>query len=198
MKSLADVQMAGGAATIDRKNRQRLVMVTANVSQGAIGTKASELQKLTKSIDLQPGYTIYFGGQNEMMQDSFRDLLIAMILAIILVYMVLAGSLESLVQPVLSQAGVNIDKLHTEVEAQINRLPKIVGGSSVSQLYLSQEVMRVLDQSAKVAAQQKDEFISCEHVLLAILEVPSAAQKLLQELGLRRDAAIRILAQLRG
>ena len=105
---------------------------------------------------------------------------------------------QSLVQPVLSQAGVNIDKLHTEVEAQINRLPKIVGGSSVSQLYLSQEVMRVLDQSAKVAAQQKDEFVSCEHVLLAILEVPSAAQRLLQELGLRRDAAIRILAQLRG
>ncbi len=105
---------------------------------------------------------------------------------------------QSLVQPVLVQSGVNADKLHSEVESQINRLPKMVGNSSVGQLYLSQEVMRVLDQSAKVAAQQKDEFISCEHILLALLEVPSAAQRLLQEMGMRRETAIRILAQLRG
>ncbi len=105
---------------------------------------------------------------------------------------------QSLVQPVLLQSGVSLEKLHSEIEAQINRLPKIVGGSNVGQLYLSQEVMKVLDQSAKVAAQQKDEFISCEHMLLAVLEVPSAAQRLLQDAGIRREAAIRILAQLRG
>ncbi|MFH0890642.1 MAG: AAA family ATPase [Candidatus Liptonbacteria bacterium] len=105
---------------------------------------------------------------------------------------------QSLVQPAMAQAGVNLEKLQNDVEAQIDQLPKIVGGSTVGQLYLSQEVMRVLDQSAKVAAQQKDEFISCEHILLAILDIPSAAQRILQEFGLRRDTAIRILAQLRG
>jgi hydrophobic/amphiphilic exporter-1 (mainly G- bacteria), HAE1 family len=101
MKSLAKVVQEGGAASVDRKNRQRLVMVTANVAQGSVGTKAGELQKLTAQITLQPGYKIFYGGSTEMMQDTFHDLVIALILAILLVYMVLAGSLESLVQPFL-------------------------------------------------------------------------------------------------
>jgi ATP-dependent Clp protease ATP-binding subunit ClpB len=105
---------------------------------------------------------------------------------------------QSLVQPVLIQSGVNLEKFHDDLEAQIDRLPKIVAGSSVGQLYLSQELMRILDQAGKVAAQQKDEFISCEHLLLAILEIPSAAQRALQDVGVRRETAIRILAQLRG
>lgn len=105
---------------------------------------------------------------------------------------------QSLVQPVLSHSGINLEKLYQEVERQIDRLPKIVSGSAVGQLYLSQELMRVLDQSAKIAASQKDEFISCEHLLLALLDVPSAAQRVLAEFGLRREAAIRALAQLRG
>ena len=99
MKSLAKVIQAGGAASVDRKNRQRMVMVTANVAHGSVGTKAGELQKLTAKIQMQPGYKIFYGGSTEMMQDTFRDLLIALILAILLVYMVLAGALESLVQP---------------------------------------------------------------------------------------------------
>ncbi|MEK7212106.1 MAG: ATP-dependent chaperone ClpB [Patescibacteria group bacterium] len=105
---------------------------------------------------------------------------------------------QSLVQPVLLQNGVNLDKLYEEAERQISRLPKIITGGAVGQLYLSQELMRVLDQSAKVAAQQKDEFISCEHLLLALLDVPSAAQKILQDFGVRREAVIRSLAHLRG
>jgi ATP-dependent Clp protease ATP-binding subunit ClpB len=105
---------------------------------------------------------------------------------------------QSLVQPVLTHSGINLERLHAEVERQVDRLPKIVAGSAVGQLYLSQELMRVLDQSAKIAAGQKDEFISCEHLLLALLDVPSAAQRILLEFGLRREAAIRALAQLRG
>jgi len=105
---------------------------------------------------------------------------------------------SSLVQPVLMRSGVNLDKLHEEVENQIERIPKIVAGSNVSQLYLSQELMKILDQAAKVAAQQKDEFISCEHLLLALLDVSSPAQMLLQQFGVRREAAFRVLAKLRG
>jgi ATP-dependent Clp protease ATP-binding subunit ClpB len=58
--------------------------------------------------------------------------------------------------------------------------------------------MRVLDQAGKIANQQKDEFISCEHLLLALLDVPSSAQNVLQQFGLKRETAFRVLAQLRG
>jgi HAE1 family hydrophobic/amphiphilic exporter-1 len=101
LKTVARIEMASGAAVVNRKNRQRLVMVSANVVQGSIGTKAAELQKAVGSVPVKSGYRVYFGGQQEMMRESFKELIIAMILAIVLVYMVLAGSLESLVKPVL-------------------------------------------------------------------------------------------------
>ncbi|MBI4094317.1 MAG: AAA family ATPase, partial [Candidatus Liptonbacteria bacterium] len=105
---------------------------------------------------------------------------------------------QSLVQPLLLKSGVNLEKLSEQVEEELARLPKIVTSTNVGQLYLSQSLMAVLDQAAKVAAQQKDDFISCEHLLLAILDVPSPAQTILQQFGVRREAAFRILAQLRG
>src|SRR3990167_6608383 len=58
--------------------------------------------------------------------------------------------------------------------------------------------MRILDRAGEIARQQKDEFISCEHLLLAILDIPSVAQSLLNEFGVRRETLLRILAQLRG
>ncbi len=105
---------------------------------------------------------------------------------------------QSLVVPVLTRLGVNLEKLQEQIELELDRIPKIVGNSNVGQLYLSHEIMRVLDQAAKVAAQQKDEFVSCEHLLLAILDVPAAAKAVLDQFGVRREAAFRVLAQLRG
>lgn len=105
---------------------------------------------------------------------------------------------QSLVQPVLIRSGINLDKFNEELEAKLDGLPRIISGSNIGQLYLSQEVMRVIDQAAKLASQQKDEFVSCEHLLLALLDIPSAAQAILEKFGLRRETVFRILAQLRG
>ena len=105
---------------------------------------------------------------------------------------------QTLVRPMLVKAGVNVDTLHSEVEEELKKMPKIFGASSVGQLYLSPELMQVLDKAGKIALQQKDEYISCEHLLLSVLDSPSAAQKILERSGLRRDVAFRALAQLRG
>jgi ATP-dependent Clp protease ATP-binding subunit ClpB len=105
---------------------------------------------------------------------------------------------SSLVQPTLQRLGVSLDAVHDRVDDQLALLPKTVAVSNVSQLYLSQELMKVLDVAAKIAASQKDDFVSCEHLLLGILDVPSEAQAILAEFGVRRDAVVRVLAQLRG
>ena len=105
---------------------------------------------------------------------------------------------QSLVRPMLVRANVNLAALEKSLEEKLSRLPKIFSGSSVGQLYLSQELMRILDRAGEIARQQKDEFISCEHLILAILDVPSAAQSLLNEFGVRRETLLRVLAQLRG
>ncbi len=105
---------------------------------------------------------------------------------------------QSLVIPLLERGGVNIEKLNEQIDFELDRIPPIISNSNVGQLYLSTELMKVLDQAAKVAAQQKDEFVSCEHLLLAILEVAGAAKSVLEKFGMRRESAFRILAQLRG
>lgn len=106
---------------------------------------------------------------------------------------------STLVRPLLAKAGVSADEIRSAAIAQLLNEPKAMGSVNLSQLYLSQELMNILDKAGKIAQHQKDEYISCEHLLLAILEVGSSkASRILVEVGLKRDAAIRILAQLRG
>ncbi|HEY4475860.1 MAG TPA: AAA family ATPase [Candidatus Paceibacterota bacterium] len=105
---------------------------------------------------------------------------------------------QSLVRPLLIKASVNLEALDKALDEELKKLPKIFGTANVAQLYLSQELMQILDRAGKIAFSQKDEFISCEHLLLGTLEIPSSAQSLLETLGLRRETAFRILAQLRG
>lgn len=105
---------------------------------------------------------------------------------------------QSLVKPIIVKSGINLEILGQRIKEILEKEPKIFAGGGIAQLYLSQEVMAVLDKAAKIAAAQRDEFISCEHILLAILEVPSSASRILEEFGLRRETALRILASLRG
>lgn len=105
---------------------------------------------------------------------------------------------QSLVRPLLTRSGVDLEKLDRAIEEELKKLPKIFTTATVGQLYLSQELMHVLDKAAKIAQTQKDEFISCEHLLLGILETASLAQTLLDRAGFKRDMALRVLAQLRG
>jgi ATP-dependent Clp protease ATP-binding subunit ClpB len=106
---------------------------------------------------------------------------------------------QTLVRPLLLRANVNLIELERELESQLSLLPKIfTGGGGVGQIYLSQELMRILDHAAEVAMKQKDEFVSCEHLLLALVDVPSRTQEILFRFGVRRDVIVRVLAQLRG
>ena len=111
----------------------------------------------------------------------------------------LLGDDTTLVRPMLVRANVNLAELEKELESELQKLPKIFSASgNVSQLYLSQELMKVLDKAADIAMRQRDEFVSCEHLVLALNEVPSLAREILARFGARRDVLIRTLAQLRG
>ena len=105
---------------------------------------------------------------------------------------------NSLVRPLIVKAGVNLDSLSRALQEELKKQPKIFGSASTAQLYLSQELMTTLDKATKIATIQKDEYISCEHLLLAILESAFAPAVILENFGLRRENALRILAQLRG
>src|SRR3989344_2191018 len=105
---------------------------------------------------------------------------------------------ESLVRPSIVRLGINITALEADIEAEISKLPKAYNSANVSQLYLSQELMQVLDKAAKEATMIKDEFVSCEHLLLGLVGVASTASSMLERFGVRREALLRALAELRG
>ena len=106
---------------------------------------------------------------------------------------------QTLIRPMLVRSHVNLAALERELEGELGQFPKSFAASgAVNQLYLSQELMKILDRAAEIALKHKDEFISCEHLLLALADIPSPAQGFLERFGVRKDMLVRVLGQLRG
>lgn len=107
---------------------------------------------------------------------------------------------QSLVQPIIEKSGANLDLVDKYVEDELKRLPKSLSApaANISQLYLSQELIMVLEKAAKFAMAQKDEFVSCEHLFMGILDTPSLAKDILEKVGLKHDKVLKVLAELRG
>ncbi len=110
----------------------------------------------------------------------------------------LIGDSESLVQPILEKLNVDPVALEDDINAELRRLPKIFADSNVSQMYLSQEVVKIIEAGVRFSQMNKDEFISCEHLLLGVFEVVSPAKMLLERHGVTREGLMRALAELRG
>ncbi len=97
---IAEVKLSSGPTQIDREDRQRQVIVYANavgISPGEVIEKIK--QDILPNLNLPIGYSHKFVGQAKMMQDSFGEIAKALILAVILIYMVLASEFESFIHP---------------------------------------------------------------------------------------------------
>lgn len=96
---IAAVKLSSGPTEIDREARQREVIVYAN----AVGTSAGDIMNKVKSImegtNLPLGYSYRFVGQAQTMQDSFAEIGKSLLLAVVLIYMVLAAEFESFIHP---------------------------------------------------------------------------------------------------
>jgi len=88
-----------GYSEIWRENSQRAVLLVANVSGRSVGSAVREIEAAASSFPLPSGYTISIGGENEEIQESFRSLLIIIVLSLFLVYMILAAEYESILYP---------------------------------------------------------------------------------------------------
>jgi len=99
LRNVVTVGPRKGPVIIERKNQERVVNISAEVSGRDMGSVLSELRERFKQIPVPPDFTIGFGGDYEEQQKSFRDLLLSFILALVLVYMVMACQYESLRDP---------------------------------------------------------------------------------------------------
>ena len=105
---------------------------------------------------------------------------------------------EGIVVPVLERIGVNDQAILGEARRQIERLPKVSGGGA-TQATLSAAASRVLDEAFKQADNFKDEYVSTDHLLLAIAQAKGdPAQGLLAQQGATYDAILKALTSVRG
>ena len=104
---------------------------------------------------------------------------------------------DGVIIPVLQKMEVNLDTLRTEAGHLLKKLPKVSGGG-FGQVYASQQFKKVLDQSFTLASNMQDEYVSQEHLFLALLSEKDAVTDLLQRHGVGKDLFLQALVSIRG
>ncbi|HEX4630528.1 MAG TPA: Clp protease N-terminal domain-containing protein, partial [Chthoniobacterales bacterium] len=103
---------------------------------------------------------------------------------------------EGVARPLLEKMGVNVGDLRTALTQELERRPKIQGGTYDQRV--GNELRATIDAAEKEMARMKDEFLSAEHYLLALADGKGAAAKLLKDAGATRDKLMQALQQVRG
>lgn len=117
--------------------------------------------------------------------------------AVHLLYSLIIQS-ESVVKTILDKIQVNVEATKQEVITEIERLPKNPTESTAGTVQGTQEVALILNEAKKEADKMSDEYISTEHIFLAMLNVKSAAKNILDGAAIEYDAVLKILAEVRG
>jgi len=108
LRNVVDVERSRGPILIDRKDQQRQVTVTANVAGRDMGSVARDVEAALDTIPRPVGYELLVAGNYEEQQESFRELLVSLCLALALVYMVLACQYESFRDPLVVMLSVPV------------------------------------------------------------------------------------------
>ncbi|HZZ53279.1 MAG TPA: Clp protease N-terminal domain-containing protein, partial [Trebonia sp.] len=108
---------------------------------------------------------------------------------------------EGIAPRLLSQAGADPDRLRSALEAELARRPRVTGpGVNPGEVRVTQRLARLLDTAEQEAGRLKDDYVSVEHLLMALLaEGPATpAGRLLQQEGVSRDGFLQALTTIRG
>ena len=102
---------------------------------------------------------------------------------------------DGTVTPLLESSGVKLNELRAQVESELSKLPKVEGRSGE---YMSQALRQVFFAAEKHLEQLKDEFVSTEHLVLALAQENSKASDLLKKNGVTPSKLLEVLQKIRG
>jgi ATP-dependent Clp protease ATP-binding subunit ClpB len=108
---------------------------------------------------------------------------------------------DGLVPRLLEKAGADPAEVHVDLERELTRRPRQTGpGTSPGQVFVTQRLSRLLDAAEAEATRLKDDYVSVEHLLLALIQEGSgtSAGRILREHGATRDAVLSALTSIRG
>jgi len=121
LRNVVTAESSRGPILIDRKDQQRIVTVRANVAGRDLGSVANDVQALLDQIPRPVEYDLTVAGNYEEQQKAFRELVISLVLALVLVYMVLACQYESLRDPLVVMFSVPLAAVGVLVTLFITR-----------------------------------------------------------------------------
>jgi len=105
---------------------------------------------------------------------------------------------DGIAGPILSKLNASPQKIEKELETYLKKQPS-VGGAGAGQVYLGGRLNKIFDKAMTEAAQLKDEYVSAEHVLVAMAEEKEGqAGKILRQAGVTRDNIFKVLVSIRG
>jgi hydrophobic/amphiphilic exporter-1 (mainly G- bacteria), HAE1 family len=99
LSAVAEVKLAMGPAEVRRVSQERVAVISANLAHGDLGSAVETLDRIVQRVELPVGTTAFLSGQSEEMTASFQSLQFVLLLAIFLVYIVMASQFESLMHP---------------------------------------------------------------------------------------------------
>jgi HAE1 family hydrophobic/amphiphilic exporter-1 len=97
--AIATIETSIGPSEIRRSSQQRVAVVSANLAEGDLGEAITHLESLMATVAMPEGVYARMAGQSQEMDSAFNSLLIALVLAVFLVYLVMASQFESLIHP---------------------------------------------------------------------------------------------------
>jgi ATP-dependent Clp protease ATP-binding subunit ClpB len=103
---------------------------------------------------------------------------------------------NGLTSDILAKAGANLNILKIKTNELLEKLPKVAG--MTAQTYISQRTNDLVDIALKEANLMKDEYVSTEHLLLAMVQSKSPLGQLIRDQGLNKDSLLKILKDIRG
>ena len=107
----------------------------------------------------------------------------------------LVAESDGIVKPLIDRIGVNLGQLKDLIESELARLPKVTGGSNPQP---NQGLMQALQAATRETDAMKDDFVSTEHLLLALTKTDCKAKSLLEVNGVRQDDILTALQSIRG
>jgi len=105
---------------------------------------------------------------------------------------------EGLVPSLFKKMGVSIEEVRAKLVHHLGKIPQVHGPGAVGSLYMTPNVVALLERAEKEAAQLKDEYISTEHLFLGMLDPKGLVQKLLLKSGVAREKVLLALVEIRG
>ncbi|WFA08549.1 efflux RND transporter permease subunit [Tissierella sp. Yu-01] len=99
LSQLAELSIIKGPTVINRQSQERVVSVSSQIVDRDLGSIMVDIEKKLEEYNMPKGYTFSIGGENQEMVEAFTQLALALLLAIVLIYMVMAAQFESLIYP---------------------------------------------------------------------------------------------------